>query len=253
MHYIYYYINEIRLRIFYVILAWILTFVIGYIHKYELFYIISKPFLNFHTKFLFFELTEGLYTMIHIVSIISLLLIFPFIFYHIWSFLSPSWYISERKAYRKILYIFFQCFLLEFFCIYFFIFPRICEFLMTFEMHSLLNPESLFVGLEFVPRITSYIKILSRLFLGCLVVFQLPFLFLWCFTKKIIQSHTLCQQRKPLFFLCLVISALISPPDLISQCIISIIFYGIFEIIIFIGFFYDFHEKYKTYENILKS
>ena len=47
----------------------------------------------------------------------------------------------------------------------------------------------------------------------------------------------MCQYRKLVFFFSLLISALISPPDVLSQLFISLILYIMYEIIIFIGFY----------------
>jgi len=246
MYYISFYFHEIRIRIFYTLLACIFSFVLGYIYKYELFYILSKPFLKFQKKFIFFDFTEGLYTMIHSVTLVCFLAVVPVVIYHFWSFLVPSWYTSEKKIYGKYLKIFFICVFLEFFFIYFFVFPELCNFLMSFEIHPK-NSELLssnqwspvpFSGfcLEFTPRIASYIRIFSQFFLLCLFVFQLPFFFLGLFSRKIFNCYHLCQHRKTVLFLCVLVSAFISPPDLITQFVLSGILYSLYEIIIFVGF-----------------
>lgn len=237
MYYIYYYLQEIRLRIVYILLAFIWSFLVGYFYKYEFFYLLSKPFLKFHRNFIFFDFTEGLSTIIHIVGIICFFVIIPYIFYHFWSFSAPSWYISERNRYRKIINLFAIFCVIEFLCVYLFVFPKICEFLISFEIQSLESTNEALLNLEFTPRIASYITLFSRLILFCLAVFQLPFLFLGLFSKKIISCYHLCQYRKLVFFFSLLISALISPPDVLSQLFISLILYIMYEIIIFIGFY----------------
>ena len=115
MQYISYYFFELRLRSMYILFAGILSLAFSYIYKYELFYLISKPFLLFSTQFLFFELTEGLYTMIHIVSVISFGVLIPYSIYQFWSFSIPSYYRFERKKIRRFLWIFLFLFLIEFF------------------------------------------------------------------------------------------------------------------------------------------
>lgn len=243
--------REIRLRFLYLSLSCIFSFLLSYTYKFELVYIISKPFLEFHTKFIFLDLTEALYTMIRMSGVVSFLSLFPLVFYHFWSFLIPSCYNFERKIINNLLYSFFFFFLLELLVIYFFLFPKICEFLMSFEIKSLENISlglhtssyrgTNFTGLsvELAPRIESYFLLISRFFLLFLSLFQLPFVFMVFYSKKWIKVSQLCEKRKYVFFLCIFLSAFLSPPDVLSQSILCFFAYILYEFIIFIGLFYE--------------
>jgi sec-independent protein translocase protein TatC len=240
MQYISYYFFELRLRSMYTLFAGVLSVALSYMYKYELFYLVSKPFLLFSTQFLFFELTEGLYTMIHIVSVISFSVLFPYSMYQFWSFSIPSYYSFERKKFFRFLWIFVFLFLIEFLFVYWFLFPKLCEFFLSFEINSLESQiERAPVSIEFTPRIASYIKLTIQLFSFFLLLFQLPFLFVGFFTKNILTSYNLCASRKFVFFVCVFFSAFISPPDIVSQLILSSVFYILYELIIFIGFFFE--------------
>lgn len=237
MYYIYYYIKEIRLRVFYIFFALICSFLMAYAYKYEFFYILSKPILAFQKNFIFFNFTEGLSIIISIVSIVSFFIIIPLIIYHFWGFNASSWYNFERKKYRVGLSIFCLCILIEVLWIYLFAFPKICEFLISFEMKS--NAQQALLNLEFTPRITSYINLFFKLVIFVATLFQLPFLFLGLFSKKIINCYQLCQYRKLIFFLSVLTSAFVSPPDIFSQIFLCINFYCLYEFIILLGFYQD--------------
>jgi len=240
MQYISHYFFELRLRGMYTFFAGVLTIALSYMYKYELFYLISKPFLLFSTQFIFFELTEGLYTMIHIVSVISFGVIFPYSIYQFWSFSIPSYYSFERKKFFHFFWIFLFLFLIEFLFVYWFLFPKLCEFFLSFEINSVDSQiERAPVSIEFAPRIASYIKLTIQLFSFFLLLFQLPFVFVGFFAKNILTSYTLCASRKIVFLLCVFFSAFISPPDIVSQLILSSAFYILYELIIFIGFFFE--------------
>jgi sec-independent protein translocase protein TatC len=237
MHYLSHYIFEIRLRILYTLIASILSLFISYLYKYEIFYLFSKPFLVFSSQFIFLDLTEGLYSMIRISSILSIMTTLPYIIYHIWSFFIPSYYSFERNQVNKFLIISGILFLLEFLFIYWIVFPKFCEFLVSFEMKSLISSQKNFLmSIEFSPRIESYIKLTTQLFSFFLFLFQIPLIFFIFFIKKLISSYVLCEQRKIYFFFSLLISAFFSPPDFISQLLLSSILYIFYEFIIFIGF-----------------
>ena len=87
---------EIKLRCLYLLFSTIMTFVFSYNFQLEAFYLIGKPFLEFQQKFVFLELTEAFYTVVRISTIFTLVVIFPFMIYHFWSFFVPSFYLFER-------------------------------------------------------------------------------------------------------------------------------------------------------------
>lgn len=236
MRYISSHFSEIRLRFSYITLAFLFSLFCSYINRNEFLYLTCKPFLKFYTKFLFFELTEAFYTTITLSIIISVLSIVPYSFYQLWSFSIPGRYKFERRKFSNLLKIFILVFVIEFVLIYNFIFPLICEFFISFEIKSLNSP---LLSIEFTPRIQSYIGLLLKLFSTFLFLFQLPFVFFYLFTTKFINCYTLCEHRKVLLFLVLVFSSLISPPDFVSQLLVSGVFYLMYEFIVFLGFFFD--------------
>jgi sec-independent protein translocase protein TatC len=181
--------------------------------------------------------------MIRISGVLSFLSILPLILYHLWSFFIPSCYNFERKIINTLVCSFLLLFVLELLVIYFFIFPKICEFLMSFEIKSLENislGENLTVlSVELSPRIQSYLKLIYRFFFLILGIFQLPFVFIVFYSKKWINFSYLCEKRKYVFFFCILVSAFISPPDFVSQSILCFFSYIIYEFIIFLGLFYE--------------
>lgn len=222
-------------------------------YRFELVYIVSRPFLEFHRQFIFLDLTEAFYTLIRISGVISLISLLPLITYHFWCFFIPSYYAGERKTINKFCIISFIFFVIQLVVIYFFIFPKTCEFLMSFEIKSL---ESTIVeskwnifSVELAPRIESYFKLTCRFFMVILGIFQIPFIFMILYSKKWINSYNLCEKRKYVFFFSVIFSAFISPPDIISQLIISFFTYLMYEFIIIIGLFYESISTIKKCRN----
>jgi len=233
MHYASFYFLEIRFRFLYIILACLWSFLTGYVYKYSLLYVLTKPFLPFHTKFLFFELTEGLYTMIHIAGIFTLCVMVPWSIYQFLAFSIPGWYRSKRTFFFKFLSFLLFLWCLELFFIYSYMYPPLCEFFVGFEFSHQ-------VKLEYATRIQPYISRTLQISFGLFLLFQFPCVCLWLFSMEWVSTYTLCEYRKIAFFLCLLISAMVSPPECISQCILSCVLYLAYEIIVFFGFFFEF-------------
>lgn len=233
---------EIKLRFFYLIFSTILTFFISYNYQLEMIYITGKPFIELQQTFIFLELTEALYTLIKISTIITILVVVPFFVYQIWSFFIPSFYKMKRNL--LIFFLFFSIFLFisEILFTYFILLPKICHFLISFEMTSEI-PNSKFyteplISVEFTARIGSYVKLIVKFLSLILVILQIPLCVCFLYSKKVLHVSNFYFNRKILGLVSLLLSAFIVPPDLFSQLILTVCFFILFEIIIFIGLFF---------------
>lgn len=97
-----YHIMEIRLRIMYLIISFVITFSVCYYYSLELIFLFVKPLLKHHNIFMFTDLTEALYTTINHCLFTTIFVMSPFIFYQIWCFLIPSSFLCERNKLTSI-------------------------------------------------------------------------------------------------------------------------------------------------------
>ena len=242
MFYFSYYFTEIRKRLIYIGISWGSCFLISYLSRFELMYFIGRPFLEFQNKFIFLDLTEAFYTLLRICGGISLVFLFPYCLYQFWSFFIPSRYLFERIQINFVCKLFLLFFFVELFTIYSFLFPKVCQFLMGFEM----NIFNGLLSIELSARIQSYTSLVTKFFFFCLLTFQLPFLFVLLYQKKSLSCYQLCKNRRFLLSLSIFISAFFSPPDLLSQLILTLCFLLLYEFLIVIGFFFEKPVKKKS-------
>ena len=243
MYYISQYFSEFRLRGSYCIFAYSSALGVSYLCKYELFYILSKPFLFYTNQFVFFDLAEALSTFLGISLSISFVAIFPLLGYHFWCLFVPGSYGFERTSLTSSVLLWSFCFLGEFFCAYKFFFPKICEFLVSFAFSHDYSLPFYPVEIAFTPRIASYIGTLRNFFFMFLLCCQIPFIFFYFFRENLVTPETFCQQRKFLVFVCILVAAFLSPPDFFSQCFLAFLFWILFESIIFFGFLGSFSKS----------
>ena len=240
---IHYHFIEIKLRFFYLFLSTMCTFLLCYNFQIEIVYIISKPFIELQQTFIFLELTEAFYTLIKICTILTLLFLTPLLFYHIWVFFVPSFYQIERNKIKFFFLLVFFLFTVEIFITYLIVLPKICNFLISFEMSSEINKSGInidpLISVEFKAQIGSYVGLTIKIFTLILILFQIPLCICFLYSKKILYVSSLYCNRKTLCLLSLLISAFIVPPDITSQLVIAAFIYIIFELLIFIGLFFE--------------
>lgn len=286
MYQLSYHFLEIRLRVLYLLLSLILTIMMSYYYQFEIIYIIGRPFLELDHKFILIDLTEAFYTILRVCGTISFLLIIPFFMYHFWSFYIPSRYNFERKSINKFTIVFFFMIFVELLILYFVIFPKICVFLLSFQIipsntflpiDDLQNKQSHFpfpfpignvntngniientnetikktpVLMELTARLESYVNLSTGFYLVMLTLFQIPFLIIMFYYYNIIDCYILCKIRKFFLFFSVLISAFISPPDIISQCILALLLFFLYELLVFVGIFHSLYTKYIKNEII---
>ena len=234
---LFFYFAEIRYRLTYYICSFFITFFTSYYYSYELIYLFARPFLHskhhlliFDKGFIFTNFTEGLNTNLKICFIWSFVFLVPLIFYQFWCFFNPSWYFFERVRIRRCL---FSAILLTFlggFVFYFLVYPILLDFLLNFKIDSPL------FTIQFTARIDSYVKISSTVFLIVESIFQTPLFFYFLYFYGYVDSVFLSKNRKMFLLFFVLLSALLTPPDPLTEFLIFLFFWFLFESLIWIGF-----------------
>ncbi len=227
--FLYYHWLEARDRTSYLVFSFAITFSICYIHSLELIFFYVKPFLSFERSFIFTELTEALYVTLEICIITTLCVVFPLFCYQAWGFFVPSLYNLERRGWSLFLLISTLLSLLALLSVYALILPCIAAVLLQFEIKS----QILTIQLE--ARIDSYVDWSSKVFLAVLLYGQLPLLSYMGFCLGFLSPDLLIRRRRVLLALSMVTAALLSPPDLFTQWLVTVFILFWIEAIIWLG------------------
>lgn len=158
--------------------------------------------------------------------VVGLIIAFPYVFWEIWRFISPGLYDKERNAARGAVFFVSLLFFLGAGFGYFLLAPLSINFLANYQ----LDPS---IANEF--DITSYISTLTMLVLASAVMFQLPIVIYFLTKAGLVSSTFLKTYRRHAIIAILVISALITPPDVISQILIAMPILVLYEAGIFIA------------------
>lgn len=150
----------------------------------------------------------------HITSslVVGLVVAFPYLFWEIWKFISPGLYSKERNAARGAVFFVSLLFFTGAGFGYFILSPLSINFLANYQLDpSILN--------EF--DITSYVTTVVMLVLASALMFQLPVVIYFLSMSGLVSAAMLKSYRRHSIVVILVLSAIITPPDVISQIIIA--------------------------------
>lgn len=169
----------------------------------------------------------GQFTM-HIMSslVIGLICAFPYTFWEIWRFIKPGLYPNERKHSRGSVFFVSLLFISGILFGYYVVAPLSINFLASYSVDpSIIN--------EF--DITSYVSTLAMLVLACGLMFQLPMIVFFLSKAGLVHPQLMKNYRKHSIVVILFLSAILTPPDVISQLLIGLPLMFLYEISIAIS------------------
>jgi sec-independent protein translocase protein TatC len=158
--------------------------------------------------------------------VVGIICAFPYAFWEIWRFVNPGLYPNEKKVSRGAVFFVSILFILGVLFGYFIISPISINFLSHYQLDpSILNEIDL----------TSYVNTVTMIVLASGLMFQLPVVVYFLTKAGLVTPAFLRIYRKHAIVVILVISALITPPDIISQILMCFPLMFLYEIGIWIS------------------
>lgn len=167
--------------------------------------------------------------MIHLTSsfLVGMALSFPYFIWELWRFIKPALEIKERQYANGLIFFTSVLFGIGVLFGYFIIVPLTINFLGSYTVSAeIINQVSL----------DSYLSTVGTLSLGCGVTFELPIIIYFLSKVGIVTPKLLRSNRRFAIVLILLVSAFITPsPDMMTQTIVAIPLFLLFEISIFVS------------------
>lgn len=177
------------------------------------------------------RLMTGQFTMALTSSfIIGLIVAFPYVAWEVWRFIKPGLHSNERKYSRGAVGAISTLFFLGVSFGYYVMCPVSVYFLASFQISELIQNEF---------DIVSYVGTVVTLVFGSGLLFQLPVVVYFLARVGIVTADMLRAFRRHAIVVILVIAAVITPPDPISQSIVAIPLYMLYEFSIVIARFVE--------------
>lgn len=162
----------------------------------------------------------------NIVLIGGFILAFPYVFHQFWKFIRPGLTSKELKNTRGVIFWVSLLFFLGVLFGYFVIAPYTIHFFANFSMDE---------SIENIWTIASYFNTIVPLILGAGLAFQLPLVMYFLAKADIISAGWLRRVRKYAIVIMLVVSGIITPPDMLSQIICALPLWFLYEISILLA------------------
>lgn len=151
---------------------------------------------------------------------------FPYVIYQFWGFISPGLHARERKHSRGFIVVTSFLFFLGVLFGYYIVTPLSINFLANYSV-------SVEISNEF--DISSYIALVRSSSLASGLVFELPIIIYFLTKVGLVTPQLMKKYRKFALVFVLILSAIITPPDLASQVIVAIPILILYQISIFIS------------------
>lgn len=191
------------------------------------FYFFCTPLMKFITspieargvQIIYTAVSEAFTTQLKLSLIAGIVLTSPFIFYQIWAFVKPALYDNEIRIFRVLFFLALILFLVGIVFCYCYVYELALNlFLVAGE--DLATP---------MLSIDKYVGFLFSFLLPFGVVFELPVAIYIMTRMGVVDHKQLTRSRKFVFFGIFVLAAILTPPDVISQIMLGLPMYVLFE------------------------
>ena len=173
------------------------------------------------------ELGEEFFIHIKVSIFLGIAMAMPYIFWEIWRFIKPGLYDNEKKHARGFVFICSSLFILGLLFGYYIISPFAISFLSNYTLVS--------EEVSATATLASYVGNLTMFTVPAGILFQLPVVVYFLTKIGLITPEFLSSYRRHAYVVLLILSAVITPPDIISQVLICIPLYALYELSIFIS------------------
>ena len=194
----------------------------------ELYLYISEPireYLPANTSMIATEVASPFLTPFKLTLVLSLFAAMPYILYQVWAFVAPGLYQREKKIVVPLFFSSVFLFYAGMAFAYYIVFP------LVFMFFTSIAPE----GVNVMPDIRSYLDFVLKLFFAFGLSFEIPIAVVILSWMGAVDPDNLVKKRPYVFVLCFVLGMLLTPPDIISQTLLAIPMWLLFEIGILFG------------------
>jgi len=210
-------LEELRKRLIITVIAFMIFFIVGFIYVEDIY----KWFVrDLNVKLMVLGPSDIMWIYFTLATVVAIACTIPVLAIQIWAFVKPALMPKERKITLTYIPALFFLFILGLVFGYFVIFPMVLKFLVDMG------------GDMFVTNFTAerYFQFIMNMTLPFGVLFELPVVVMFLTSLGIINPFVLSKIRKYAYFVLIIIAVVITPPDFMSDFVVTLPLLFLYEV-----------------------
>jgi sec-independent protein translocase protein TatC len=219
---------ELRNRLLYCIGAVVVVFLGLVAFANNIYTFVAEPLIALlpeGTSMIATEVATPFLTPFKLTFFVAVVIALPYLLYQIWSFLAPGLYENEKSLVAPLIGTSVLLFYAGITFAYFIVFP------LVFGFFTSVAPE----GVTVMTDIASYLDFVIKLFLAFGIVFEIPVAIILLIRTGAVTPDSLAAKRAYVVVGCFILGMLLTPPDVISQVLLALPMWILYECGIIIG------------------
>jgi sec-independent protein translocase protein TatC len=214
---------ELRDRVLRALIAFAVVFVCLFPFAQDLYTLVAGPMLAALPKgkeMLATGVASPFFIPVKVTMMCAFVVALPIILYQVWAFVAPGLYVHEKKLIAPLVVSSTALFLCGMAFAYFLVLPTVFRFLASF------TPE----GVSFAPDISQYLDFVLTLLIAFGLAFEVPVVVVVLVRMGVVSVAKLKEIRPYVIVGAFVIGAIFTPPDVISQLMLAIPMWLLYEL-----------------------
>jgi len=223
---------ELRDRVIKSALAIIAVFVCLVYWAPDIFHLFAQPLLEALPaggKMIVTDVTGSFFVPMKVTMLVAFLIALPVVMYQLWAFIAPGLYLHERKLILPLVVSSYSLFIIGMAFAYFLVFPTVFKFMASYNAP---------LGAEMSTDIDNYLSFAMTTFLAFGITFEVPVVVVVLVRMGMVPLAKLKEIRPYVIVGAFVISAVVTPPDVLSQLLLAVPMTLLYELGLLIARFY---------------
>ena len=207
---------ELRDRVVKSALAIISVFVCLVYWAPDIFHLFAQPLLQALPaggKMIVTDVTGSFFVPMKVTMLVAFLIALPVVMYQLWAFIAPGLYMHERKLILPLVVSSYSLFIIGMAFAYFLVFPTVFKFMASYNAP---------LGAEMSTDIDNYLSFAMTTFLAFGITFEVPVVVVVLVRMGMVSLEKLKEIRPYVIVGAFVISAIVTPPDVLSQLLLAV-------------------------------